>query len=93
MAYINGEEVARANINGVPPAYNSGTIQDHEAQLYSGGVPERFLITDFSSILNNGENILTIQAHNVSSNSSDLTIIPFLSAVFNTRKCSANSKQ
>ena len=91
VAYINGEEVARANINGVPPAYNSGTIQDHEAQLYSGGVPERFLITDFSSILNNGENILTIQAHNVSSNSSDLTIIPFLSAVFNTPNSSGVS--
>ncbi len=82
VAYINGIEVARANINGVPPPFNSGTLQDHEAQLYSGGIPERFLITDFSSILNPGENILTIQAHNVSSNSSDLTIIPFLSAVF-----------
>ena len=82
VAYINGIEVARANINGVPPPFNSGTIQDHEAQLYLGGIPERFLITDFSSILNSGENILTIQAHNVSSNSSDLTIIPFLSAVF-----------
>jgi len=84
VAYINGIEVARANINGVPPPFDSGTLQDHEAQLYSGGTPERFLITDFSSILNTGENILTIQAHNVSSNSSDLTIIPFLTAVFTT---------
>jgi hypothetical protein len=82
VAYINGNEVARANINGTPPAYSSGTITDHEAQMYSGGNPERFLITDFTSILNEGENILTIQAHNISSNSSDFTIIPFLSAVF-----------
>ena len=91
VAYINGIEVARANINGVPPPYNSGTIQDHEAQLYSGGTPERFLITDFSSILNTGENILTIQAHNVSPGSSDLTIIPFLTAVFNTPNSSGVS--
>jgi hypothetical protein len=91
VAYINGIEVARANINGVPPPYNSGTIQDHEAQLYSGGTPERFLITDFSSILNTGENILTIQAHNVSPGSSDLTVIPFLTAVFTTPNSSGVS--
>jgi hypothetical protein len=84
VAYINGNEVARANINGTPPAYNSGTITDHEAQMYSGGNPERFLITDFTSILNEGENILTIQAHNTNINSSDFTIIPFLSAFFST---------
>lgn len=82
VAYINGNEVARANINGTSPAYNSGTITDHEAQMYSGGNPERFMITEFMSILNEGENILTIQTHNISSNSSDFTIIPFLSAIF-----------
>ena len=85
VAYINGNEVARANINGAPPAYNSGTITDHEALIYSGGSPERFMITDFTSILNEGENILTIQAHNISSNSSDFTIIPFLSAIFSSQ--------
>jgi hypothetical protein len=82
VAYINGNEVARANIIGTPPAYNSGTITDHEAQIYSGGQPERFLISDYISYLNEGENTLSIQAHNISSNSSDFTIIPFLSAVF-----------
>ena len=84
VAYINGIEVARANINGVPPAYDAGTITDHEAQLYLGGTPERFQISDFSSILNDGENILSIQAHNISEGSSDFTIIPFLSAVFSS---------
>lgn len=85
VAYINGIEVARENITGTPPAYNSGTITDHEAQIYSGGKPERFLIADFKSILNEGDNILSIQAHNISSNSSDFTIIPFLSAVFSSQ--------
>jgi hypothetical protein len=84
VAYINGQEVARANINGVPPAYNANTIQDHEAKMYSGGKPDRFSISNFDTVLNNGENILTIQGHNVSSNSSDFTIIPFLSAIFKT---------
>lgn len=84
VAYINGNEVARANIIGTPPVYNAGTITDHEAQIYLGEIPERYLITDFYSILNEGENILTIQAHNISSESSDFTVVPFLTAVFST---------
>ena len=84
VAYINGIEVARANINGSPPAYNSGSIQDHEALMYNGGSPERFIITDLSTILIEGENILSIQGHNISHNSSDFTLIPFLSAIFST---------
>ena len=84
VAYINGAEVARANINGTPPTYNSGTIQDHEALMYSGGTPDRFLITNPNNLLIDGENILTIQGHNISNTSSDFTIIPFLSAVFST---------
>lgn len=84
VAYINGVEIARANINGSPPAYNSGTIQDHEALMYNGGFPERFIITDLSTILIEGENILTIQGHNISNTSSDFTLIPFLSAVFSS---------
>ena len=82
VAYINGVEIARANINGMPPAYNSKTITAVEAKIYSGGSPERFQIANFLSILKEGENILTIQAHNIDSNSSDFTVIPFLSAVF-----------
>jgi hypothetical protein len=82
VAYINGIEVARANIIGVPPAFNASTNQDHEAQMYGGGLPNRFTISDFSSILVEGENVLAIQAHNISSGSSDFTIIPFLSAIF-----------
>ncbi|NBV57303.1 MAG: lamin tail domain-containing protein, partial [Bacteroidetes bacterium] len=73
VAYINGVEIARANINGNPPSYQTTTIQDHEAQMYNGGIPERFSVDDFASILNEGENVIAIQAHNVSSNSSDFT--------------------
>ena len=84
VAYINGIEIARANINGVPPSFNAFTNQDHEAQMYYGGVPDRFTISDFSSFLVEGDNVLAIQAHNVSSFSSDFTIIPFLSAIFSS---------
>ena len=84
VAYINGHEIARDNITGIPPAYNSGTITDHEAQIYLGGKPERFLISDLNSLLKEGENILSIQVHNISSTSSDFSIIPFLSVVFST---------
>ncbi len=82
VAYINGIEVARANINGTPPLFDAGTIVDHEAQMYDGGKPERFLIDNPDNILNDGENILSIQLHNIGATSSDLTLIPFLSAVF-----------
>ncbi len=85
VAYINGIEICRANINGVPPPFNSNDINtDHEAQMYSGGLPDRFNLTDFSSYLLEGENVLAIQAHNISSGSSDFTIIPFLSAIYSS---------
>ena len=83
VAYINGQEVARANISDLNPAFNAGTLTDHEAQMYWGGIPERFLITDPSTLLYAGENVLSIQAHNINPSSSDFTIIPFLSAVYN----------
>jgi hypothetical protein len=84
VAYINGIEIARANINGVPPPYNASTNQDHEAQMYNGGLPDRFQISDFSSILVEGSNVLAIQAHNISPYSSDFTVIPFLSAIYSS---------
>ncbi|NDB56479.1 lamin tail domain-containing protein, partial [archaeon] len=82
VAYINGIEIARANINGTPPLYNTTTLTDHEAQIYNGGNPDRFLINNFQDYLINGENIFSIQVHNISNNSSDMTIIPFLSAIY-----------
>jgi hypothetical protein len=83
VAYINGTEVARANISGSPPSYDSTTLVDHEAQIYSGGIPDRFSIENPEEILVNGENLLAIQIHNISNTSSDMTVIPFLSAIYN----------
>jgi len=82
VAYINGVEVARANMSGNPPAYNATALVDHEAQMYQGRAPGRFEIANPAAFLLDGENVLSIQAHNVSPVSSDLTIIPFLSAIY-----------
>ena len=82
VAYINGVEIARANVNGSPPNYNTTTPAEHEASIYGGGIPNRFAIDNPQDFLVNGENILSIQVHNISDESSDLTIIPFLSAIY-----------
>ncbi|MCK5782431.1 MAG: CotH kinase family protein [Flavobacteriales bacterium] len=84
VAYLNGKEIARSNINGNPPAYNSGTITDHEANIYGGGTPERFVIDNAQSLLNTGDNVLSIQLHNLSAYSSDMSLIPFLSAIYSS---------
>ena len=85
VAYINGFEVARSNIGGSPPIYNTTTGIEREAQMYQGGSPERFIINDINQFLNDGENILSIQVHNISDTSSDMTLIPFLSAYYNAQ--------
>ncbi|MFK7907778.1 MAG: CotH kinase family protein [Chitinophagales bacterium] len=82
VAYINGFEVARANINGIPPAYDATSNIDREATIYQDGLPERFTIENPQGLLRLGENVLSVQVHNVSSTSSDLSIIPFLSATY-----------
>jgi hypothetical protein len=80
VAYINGVEVARMNVGspGQPVAYNAFASSDHEAQMYQGGQPDVFEISNIESLLVNGTNVLAIQGHNNSSSSSDFTLIPYL---------------
>ncbi|MBU1679065.1 MAG: CotH kinase family protein [Bacteroidetes bacterium] len=77
VAYLNGIEIARANISGNPPPYNQSSITYREASIYSGGFPERFDIANISDLLVEGKNILAIQGHNSGSSSSDMSLIPF----------------
>jgi len=84
VAYLNGIEIARANIEGTNPSYNTNATTDHEAQMYQGGSPDVFDLDQFQDLLLDGENILAIQGHNVNGFSSDFTIIPFLSARYNS---------
>lgn len=82
VAYINGVEVARKNLNGNFPSFNANTIAGNEAKMYAGGAPERFIIENAKSILLEDDNVLAIQVHNRSNTSSDMTLIPFLTAIF-----------
>ncbi len=77
VAYINGKEIARSSISNTPPKYDQPADKMHEALLHQGGTPERFEVDP--SILKNGSNILAIQVHNKSKQSTDLTLIPILS--------------
>lgn len=79
VAYLNGVEIARStNLPAGSPSVNANLSEDHEANIYSGGLPDRFLIP--TSHLNEGENILAVQVINISSNSSDMTARVFLTA-------------
>ncbi len=82
VAYINGVEIARSNIVGDRPSFDTTTITDREATMYQSGSPLRFPINDIQAFLNAGENVLSIQVHNANATSSDMTLIPFLSAFY-----------
>lgn len=80
VAYINGTEVARANIGtpGDPPLYFFQASGVREMQMYAGGKPEVHKINNVQSLLQQGENVLAIQVHNASTINSDISVIPFL---------------
>jgi hypothetical protein len=80
IAYINGTEIARHNITGINPAYNTEANSPREATMYTGGLPQEFQIpaSNLKNIINSGENVLALQVHNRSISSSDLSAIPFL---------------
>lgn len=86
IAYLNGVEIARSNI-GIPGNYetfDTFASGNHEAVMYAGGKPERYDIEDYHHILNEGENILAVQVHNVQEYSSDMSLIPFLTFEMNS---------
>ncbi len=72
-AYLNGTEVARANLPAGQVAYNATANGSHEA-----GTPVDFDISAFKNLLVRGDNVLAIQVHNTSLTSSDLSMIPEL---------------
>jgi hypothetical protein len=81
VAYINGHEIARASLGtaGTEVPY-SQAAESHEALIVNGSSPLRFDLTDFNDYLVEGKNVLCIQIHNTSSSSTDMTLIPFLTA-------------
>ena len=86
VAYLNGVEISRANIGtvNVPPPYNESATDFTEPVIIYGGRPNTYIIHNYQSLLQNGENVLAIQVHNYGTGSSDLTLIPFLSLGMNS---------
>ncbi len=86
VAYLNGIEIARANITGNPPRYDTNTPTDHEATLFSGGQVESITLSAAlqQATLRAEENVLAIQIHNRNGlSSSDMTSNFFLTAGIN----------
>lgn len=77
VAYLNGVEIARANIGtiGTPPTFNTPSTEGHEANGYQGLPVDHWIIDQalIQSLLVTGTNVLSLQVHNAEPNSSDLT--------------------
>ena len=78
VAYLNGQEIARDNIVGNPPAFNQGSVTWREAEMINGGDPSLFWVDSTITWVNEEQNVLAIQVHNFNFGSSDLSCIPFL---------------
>jgi len=93
VAYINGIEIARSNIIGTPPLWNTTATNDNEATMYHNILPEirYFTKAQLAPFLNNGNNILSVQVHNVSASNSDLSAAPFLFFAFKDDVTTPNS--
>ncbi len=80
ISYLNGVEFSRRNLGepGSDIFYNTTTTGLHEAEIYSGGFPEKVEIDLNTFPLEYGINTLSVQVHNYTGNSSDLSCIPFL---------------
>ncbi|MEM7233691.1 MAG: hypothetical protein AAF517_16060, partial [Planctomycetota bacterium] len=75
VAFINGVEVARSASAGEGPlAFDAVATVGHEANG-----EEDFDLVDAIALLNEGDNVLAIQVHNLNIGSSDLSLIPRLS--------------
>lgn len=82
IAYLNGEEIFRNNIEGEFPEFNAAANELHESNIYRGQQPEAY---DFNEshleLLIQGTNVLSLQVHNYDgASSSDLSSNFFLSA-------------
>ncbi|MFC1650028.1 lamin tail domain-containing protein [Candidatus Latescibacterota bacterium] len=81
VAYINGNEIIRSNIDGTPgtfptPTKSANAIRD--MAMYAGGNPDVFEIKNIQSFIKQGENVLSIEVHNRMRFFSNISVIPFL---------------
>lgn len=78
VAYLNGVEITRNSMD-IGQTWNSFATAENEANLYQGAQPLYYTLTSVQKLLlQNGNNVLAIETHNVSASSSDLSSRPFL---------------
>ena len=87
VAYLNGVEIASGNITK-PYSWNMLLDRDHEAALFRGLLPERWIINDaqMNEALVAGENILAVEIHNHQPTSSDMSSNTFLHIGFSEQQ-------
>ncbi len=80
VAYINGTEVARDNVQD-PISWNMELNDYYEAIMYTGVNPYRYKIGEFiSSTLVTGENVLAVEVHSWRADANDFSANVFLHA-------------
>lgn len=82
VAYLNGVEIARANIGvyGDHPNFNTWAYDEHEATVYStGNFSAAYFVSPevVDAAIKPGTNVFSIQTHNFSGGTDDLTSIPY----------------
>lgn len=84
VAYLNGTEIARANMDGRGdfPAFTQNSNGFGDEALVNP-LPFRIEKEKLQSLLTNGENVLAVQVHNENATSSDLTSNVYLSVGIN----------
>jgi WD40 repeat protein len=75
VAYLNGEEVGRAKVQGSPPAFNAAADSSGEP------VAVTLDLGPHLGKLRSGENVLALQGHNQALTSSDFVLTASLSAI------------
>jgi hypothetical protein len=81
VAYLNGTELARNNMGepGSSTSYNQLADGLHEASVYRGWEPNRYILEEgVLDLLVAGTNTLALEVHNESITSSDLSSNPYL---------------
>lgn len=78
--YVNGIEIDRGHLGNKfhLARFDEFATGSHEAQLYQQNWIEGVRLDDPDKFLVPGKNTVAIQVHNVSANSTDLSLIPFI---------------
>ncbi|MBI4585105.1 MAG: IPT/TIG domain-containing protein [Planctomycetes bacterium] len=74
VAWLNGQEVARANVTGRPPRFDEPADGQHEIEGSTGTFDDEIDILEFRHQLRRGKNVLAVEVHNASLDSTDMSL-------------------